>query len=217
MLESYPASARGARTKGIPAIGAGVIYPVPEASYVVEPFVIPKHFHRVYALDVGWNRTAALWCAIDRDSETGYLYSEHYRSHAEPAIHAEAIKARGDWIPGAIDPAADGSGLADGSKLLETYEGLGLHLIKANNAVEAGLLHTFQLLSQGSIKVFSTLSNFLTEIRLYRRDEKGRVVKERDHLMDCLRYITMTGWGIARTKPTTEEWGMSGSKNWMSA
>ena len=39
-----------ARTKGIPQMGAGVIYQVPESDILVPPFAIPKHWPRSYAL-----------------------------------------------------------------------------------------------------------------------------------------------------------------------
>ena len=94
--------------RGIPSLGAGAIYPVPESEVVVQPFKVPHYWPICYALDVGWNRTAALWAAHDTETDTAYLVSEHYRAHAEPPIHAEAIKARGAWIPGVIDPAARG-------------------------------------------------------------------------------------------------------------
>lgn len=42
--------------------------------------------------------------------------------------------------------------------------------------------------ASGKIKIFSNLQNFAKFV-LYRRDLKGRIVKENDHLMDALRYI----------------------------
>ncbi len=55
-------------------------------------------------------RTAAVWGAWDRDDDVLYVYSEHYRGQAEPVIHAESIRSRGQWIPGVIDPASRGRG-----------------------------------------------------------------------------------------------------------
>jgi hypothetical protein len=167
-----------ARSKGIPQLGAGAIYPVPESDILVDPIEIPDFWPRAYALDVGWKRTAALWGAWDRGNDILYLYSEYYRSQAEPAVHAEAIKARGAWIPGVIDPAARGRGQIDGEQLLALYTELQLSLTLANNAVESGLYETWQRLSTGRLKVFRILQNWLREYRLYRRDDKGRVVKE---------------------------------------
>lgn len=202
LLSSYPPFERDARTKGIPQLGAGAIYPVPESEIVCAPFDIPAWWPRVYGLDVGWNRTAAVWAAVDRETEVAYLYSEHYRAQAEPSIHAEAIRARsGDWLPGVIDPASRGRGQADGEQLLQAYIDLGLKLAVADNGVESGLLEVWQRLSTGRLKVFDSLQNWLHEYRGYHRDEKGKVVKNLDHLMDATRYVCVSGLGIAMLDP----------------
>ena len=199
--DSTPPHLRDARRKGIPSMGAGAIYPVPESEIVYEPFEIPHYWPRAAAMDVGWNRTAGLWGAIDRNSDVRYIYSEYYRSEAEPSVHAAAMRSRGEWIPIAIDPAARGRGQKDGSQLFQDYIDLGLDLIPADNAVEAGIHRVWEWLSTGKLKICKTLQNFWMEYRLYRRDEKGKVVKVNDHLMDDLRYLVMTGFDHARIKP----------------
>lgn len=205
LWDSIPVYQRDARSKGVPVLGSGVIYPVPEDRYVVEPFDIPHHWPRAFGMDVGWNKTAAIWGAWDRTADVVYLYAEHYMGQAEPSIHADAIKAKGKWIPGAIDPAAGASGQKDGAQLLEVYRQLELDLIKADNAVEAGIHKMFQRLSSGRLKVFNTCRAFLSEIRIYRRDDKGKVVKQNDHLMDAARYLVMTGMVNARQEPAFED------------
>src|SRR6266699_2612041 len=97
LAKSYPPHERAARTQVVPQPGSGAIYPVPESDIVCEPFQIPVYFRHVYALDVGWNRTAALWGAHDVESDILYCYSEHYRGEGEPPVHAAAIRARGTW------------------------------------------------------------------------------------------------------------------------
>jgi phage terminase large subunit-like protein len=195
---------RQARTRGVPALGAGAIYPVDEADIVVDDFQIPAYWPKAYGLDVGWNRTAAVWGAEDRDAGVTYLYSEYYRGQAEPSIHATAIKARGEWIPGAIDPAARGRGQKDGEQLLINYTDLGLQLSIADNGVESGIYDVWERLSTGRIKVFKSLQNWLAEYRIYRRDTNGKVVKENDHLMDGTRYYNKTGREIACIKPRVQ-------------
>jgi len=202
LLESTPPHLRDARSKGLPSLGSGAIYPVPEDEILVKPFDIPKYWPKAYGLDVGWNKTAAIWGAWDRDNDVVYLYTEHYRGKAEPSVHAGAIQARGEWIPGVIDPASKGSGQADGSVLLEMYEDLGLDLVKAVNAREAGIWQVYERLSSGRLKVFSTCQNWLAEYRLYRRNEQGKVIKEFDHLMDSTRYLIISGLAYSITKPT---------------
>ena len=201
LWDSIPPFQRDARSKGVPQLGSGAIYPVPESDFVVNDFPIPDHWPKIYGLDVGWNRTAVPWGALDRDNDTLYLYSEHYRGQAEPSLHVEAIKARGVWIPGVFDPAARGRSQIDGRQVLQQYLDLGLILEPAQNAVEAGIYEVWQRLSTGRLKVFKSMSNWLYEFRLYRRDEKGHIVKTNDHLMDATRYLVMSGLERAKTKP----------------
>lgn len=201
LWDSIPPYQRDARSKGVPALGSGAIYPVPESEIVCDPFDIPKHWSRSYALDVGWKRTAAIWQAWDRDNDIVYLYNEYYRGQAEPSVHTAAIKARGVWIPGVIDPASRGRAQRDGAQLLSDYQGLGLNLTPAKNAVEAGIYEVWERLSTGRMKVFRILQNWLAEYRIYRRDDKGRIVKENDHLMDGTRYLLVSGLEIAITEP----------------
>ncbi len=219
LLESIPPFQRDARSKGIPQLGAGAIYPVPETDITVEDFAIPDHWPRAYGLDVGWQRTAAVWGALNPDTNVWYLYSEHYRGQAEPIIHAQAIKARGDWIYGAIDPAAHARTQKDGDQLFDLYTEQDLHLINADNGVESGLLSTWLLLSTGRLKVFKSLGNWFKEYRLYRRDDKGKVVKSNDHLMDATRYFVVTGRNHATTNPadvTDDAEPSFGAAGWMS-
>lgn len=192
-----------ARSKGIPQLGAGAIYPVPESDILCDPFVIPDWMPQGYALDVGWKRTAVTWMAHDPDSDVLYLYSEHYVGQQQPAIHAQAIRARGEWIPGVFDPAARGRSQDDGTQLLQSYNDLGLLLSPADNAVEAGIYETWTRLSTGRLRVFRTMQNWLKEFRLYRRDEKGHIVKENDHLMDATRYRVMSGTMSMIVRPAT--------------
>lgn len=206
MAASYMPHERDARTKGIPSLGAGAIYPIPESDILVDPFDLPPYCRYVYAMDVGWNRTAALWGALDPEEDVLYLWSEYYRGQAEPAVHAQAIQSRGKWVPGVIDPAARGRQQKDGESLLDSYRALGLtNLIPANNAREAGIYNVWSRLSTGRLRVFRTLQNFMAEYRIYRRDEKGAVVKENDHLMDCMRYMVMSGTDLAQQRPP-EQW-----------
>lgn len=183
---------REARSKGVPSLGKGAIYPIPREEAEVKPFQIPRYWKKGYALDVGWNKTAALWGAQDPSDGTIYVYTEHYRGQAEPSVHATAIKARGEWIMGAIDPAANGRQPKDGERLKVTYIEHGLQLVNAVNAVDAGIYEVWQLLSSGRLKIFSTCQNFWAEYMIYRRDENGKIVKKFDHLMDCVRYLIMT-------------------------
>ena len=185
---------REAREEGVPNLGAGAIYPVPEKKLVVDPFQIPEWYEQGYAMDPGWNVTAGLLGARNPDTGQVWLTGEYYGKRDDPIIHAHGINSMLPWddLEGCIDPAAEGAAQKDGSKLKEEYEDLGLLLILADNAVAAGLRHVLKLMQGNQLKIFSTLVYLLKELRIYRRNDKGKIVKENDHLMDCMRYLLYT-------------------------
>jgi hypothetical protein len=197
LWEGIPPHQRDARSKGIPQLGSGAIYPVIEERITVDDFEIPDFWPRAYALDVGWNCTACLWGAWDRQSDTVFLYSCYKQGQAEPPVHVDAIQSRGKWIPGVIDPAARGRSQRDGQKLYDDYLSMGLNLDLSDNAVEAGIHSVFRRMVSGRLKIFKSMGSWFEEYRLYRRDEKGKIVKENDHLMDCMRYLILSGMMIA--------------------
>jgi hypothetical protein len=203
-----------ARSKGEPTLGSGAIYPIPIADVTCKPFAIPFGWKKAFALDVGWRVTAALWGAQNPSDGTIYLFSEHYMGHQLPVVHANAMKTRGEWIRGCIDPASTGSGQRDGRKLKDEYRSLGLDLVDADNELDAGLVAVWQALAYGQLKAFDTLQNWKGEYRTYQRNEKGEVKDDlADHLMDCMRYLWRTWNKVATLPPTKTRMGGAGITN----
>ena len=200
---SIPPFQRDARSKGIPQLGSGAIYQVSEDDIKVSDFELPAHWPRAFGMDTGWDWTAAVWGAWDRDTDTVYVYSVYKRGQVEPPIHADALKARGEWIRGVGDAAA--INLYDGRSFIEIYRQLGMDVELPDKAVEAGIQRVWERLSAGKLKVFASCGALFEEYRLYRRDEKGRVVKDGDHVMDALRYLVVSGLDRARTKPVPKD------------
>jgi hypothetical protein len=214
LIASYLPHEIEARSLGIPSLGQGAVYPLAQGDYTCDAFPIPAHFPRAYGLDVGWNWTACVWWCWDRDNDQDYIYREYLREQVPPDVHVSAIKSAGDWIPGAIDPAAKQRSQVDGRNLFSEYAQLGLKLALAENAVEAGVLHVYQRLGSGRLKIFRTCTKLLEDLRFYHRDERGAIVKDRDHLPDALRYVAMTGPKIAKIKPLAPSNGSTAPRQW---
>lgn len=210
LLASTPPHMRDARSKGIPSLGEGAIYDVPLDEIVIPPFPIPPDWRRGYGMDVGWNWTAVTWFAENPADMSMILYAEYKAQKNDPVRHASAIKARGKSLRGAIDPAANISSQADGRKLKALYENEGLHLVNANNEVDAGISTVWMMLAEGRLKIFSTCAKTIGEYRLYHRKRKTdkdgvqrvKIIKRDDHLMDAKRYCVNT-WDSIASVPAT--------------
>lgn len=205
LIAQYLPNEVRARTEGIPSVGSGMVYPVAEEEFVVEPFEIPAHWRKGFALDPGYrSKTAALWAAWDEDSDTIYLYSEHYQGLAEPTVHVDAMRRRGSWIPCLIDPA--GANINDGKRVKHVYKETmqvvneDWQIFDAQKSITAGIMEVYSRLTSGRLKVFNTLRSWLMEFRQYHRDDTGKIAPTPDHLMDDTRYIVL---GTAKfiTKP----------------
>lgn len=202
---SYPEHEIEARTMGIPILGSGKVYPMPESMISIEPFAIPRHYKRFFAFDFGWEHpTCGLWAAVDPETGIRYYYHEHSMSETPLAIHASVInqmnKMSDMTIPGVCDPSGGGTNMNDGNKTRTDYkEQYGITFESADNSVEPGIANIIDQAIAGKIKVFTTLTSFWKEYRLYRR-EKGKIVKKADDLMDCWRYSENSGIKIAKSK-----------------
>lgn len=210
MLGSCEPHLRDARSRGIPAMGAGMVYPVQEAFITAgDETRIKPWFKRCYGLDPGWNYTAAVWMAYDPDADTIYVYDCYLQGQRDPEQHATAIMRRDPKdppmkIPGAIDPAAIGSGQHDGKQMLTMYRKAGLNLVTADNSRETAFQQIYGYMSAGKFKVLKTPNTdpWFKEFRTFIRNERGKINNESDfHLMAATRYAFMTGLRIAKPLP----------------
>lgn len=137
---------------------------VPESQIVVEPFRIRDSWPRMFVLTVTPAGVAVLWGASD-DNGTVFLCAEHVLADAEPVENACAIKEQGDWIPGLVHTPSCKSSLAEKHCVTRLYTEQGLKVYTAPLGEEAGLYHLLQFLKAQNLKVFSSLSNFLSAYR----------------------------------------------------
>jgi len=195
-----------------------LVYSMPDADIVVPDFKISDHWRRAYAIDVRWDRVAVIWGALDPQSDVLYICGE-YSGEADVPVHAAAIRSKGDWFPGLMDPAANGREQIDGEYLMQAFRKHGLVLQAIDNPFESGTLAVLERMRSGRLKVFSSCVQYLQERRLYRRDEDGQIVKENDSLQDALRCLVN---GISRmcTKPVKTPYyppkqNDGGPRSWM--
>lgn len=175
--------------------------PVSVSTVVVPSFVLPAHWPRVYALDVGPERVAVVWGAIDEAGDVLYAYQEHIGALSAPSLHGPAIRSRGDWLRGIVDPTAHKRQRDDMAMFLATWRGLGLKLRPVDDPGEAGHVALAERLATGRLKIMDTLHATSAAYSAYRRDDAGKLVA--DPLMDCLRLLASVGPRFATLQHTT--------------
>lgn len=206
IIASYPAHEREARAKGVPMMGSGRIFPVPEEQIVVEPFAIPAHWAQICGIDFGWDHpTAAARLAWDRDKDVIYLMSDYRESEQTPVIHAASLKSWGAWLPWAWPHDGLQHDKGSGEPLAEQYRTHGLNMLEAKathppepgkdegtggNSVEAGVQDMLERMQTGRWKVFRTCGVWLEEYRMYHRKD-GKIVKLADDVISASRYAYM--------------------------
>jgi phage terminase large subunit-like protein len=203
IIASYPKHELEARTKGIPVLGSGRVFPVEESKLAIDNRDFPSHWPRIGGMDFGWDHPfAAVEMVWDRDTDTVYVVRTHRLKEASPIIHAAALRGWGKelrwaWPRDGNRETLEGAGIA----LSAQYAAQGLNMLtdfahyvegtgQKSVSVEAGLMEMLQRMESGRFKVFKHLNDWWEEFRLYHRKD-GKVVKEGDDLMCATRYALM--------------------------
>jgi phage terminase large subunit-like protein len=208
IIATYPAHEREARINGTPTLGSGRIYQHADEAVAESQIAIPSHWPRIAGMDFGWDhKTAVVWLAWDRDSDTIHLYDAYGAPEQTPMVHSIAIKARGDWIPMAWPSDGLQHEKGTGDELKKQYLKYGVKMLvkqathapdhtagqkegEGGNSVELGITEINERILTGRFKVAKHLNDWFEEYRLYHRKD-GKIVKLNDDFMDATRYAVM--------------------------
>lgn len=206
IIASYPTHEREARTRGVPTLGSGRIFPIAQELIEIDPFEIPAHWVQLAGIDFGWDHpSAATRLAWDRDDDVIYVTAAHRQKEQTPVMFAATVKPWGDWLPWAWPHDGLQHDKGSGEALRDQYKAQGLKMLEdkathppgigekegsGGNGVEAGLMDMLDRMQTGRWKVFSHLSEWFEEFRMYHRKD-GKVVKEMDDLISSSRYANM--------------------------
>jgi phage terminase large subunit-like protein len=224
IIDSYPPHEREARTKGVPSMGSGRIFPISEEDIVIDPIEIPKHWALIGGMDFGWDHPfGAVKCAWDRDNDCFYIIADYKKREATPIIHAAALRSWGLKLPWAWPHDGLQHSKDSGEQLMSQYGEQMLEMLPeratfddGSNGVEAGLMDMLQRMQTGRFKVFRTCGLWLEEFRLYHRKD-GKIVKERDDVISASRYaLMMKRFAETATKDDELPQVYHGTGGWMS-
>lgn len=198
-LASYPIHERAARENGDPTLGSGAIYTQLESTLSVPADIqVPLHWSKLWGIDFGATVFAAALCAWDKDADIIYVLNTVRLENSRPAEHAQAIKRIAPDVRIAWPHDGHSTERGTGETIMFQYRPhgllfLGTHATHADGGVsrEAGILEIQQRMGDGRFRVRADLHDWFDECRGYHRDTNGKVVKERDHVLDATRYAVM--------------------------
>lgn len=210
IVAGYAPHEREARSKGIPSLGSGRVFPVTEESIAEHAIEIPAHWPRLCAVDFGWNHPfGAVWLAWDRDTDTVHVYDCYRVREQLPSQHAVVMRQKGTWIPVAWphDGLQVKPGPGEAKQLRQLYVDAGANMLGAHAthadgkgyATEPGITDMLERMQSGRLKVAKHLNDWWEEFRLYHRKD-GLIVKENDDLMSATR-IGVMSLRYAETQP----------------
>jgi phage terminase large subunit-like protein len=232
IIASYPAHERKARTKGIPQLGSGRVFPIDDDEIRCEAFAIPAHWPQVGGLDFGWDHpSAGVKVAWDRDTDTLYVVAAHRQREQTAAMFSVALKPWGknadgsQWLPWAWPHDGLQHDKGSGEQLAKQYKDQGLLMLPqratfedGSNGVEAGIADMLDRMQTGRFKVFAHLNEWFEEFNLYHRKD-GLIVKKGDDLLSASRYaMMMRRFAIVQNKPAPKSTQNMGARpqGWMS-
>jgi phage terminase large subunit-like protein len=205
LYEGLNEGERNARLFGVPSAGMGQVYPASDESLKYEAFSIPDKWPRIGAIDFGRgiHPIAAVWIAISPDG-TAYVYDCFKGTGLADAEVAARILARGRKVPIAyphdfmrstgITSIGDET-KTEGWAYKEVYDRYGIQFTpecaqteEGSIRVEVGLIQIRQAMIEGKFKIASHLSDLFDEKATYYYEPDGKPAKEKDDLMDAMRY-----------------------------
>ncbi|MGL5280363.1 MAG: terminase large subunit domain-containing protein [Plesiomonas shigelloides] len=201
LLASFPPHQRDMRTKGIPMLGHGRIYDLSEEFITCEPFDIPAHWLTIGGMDFGYDHPQAqVKLIIDPDNDDIYLTNswKESRLSANDAWGAVNKWQKGVPIAWPHDGLMHEKGRDDSKQQADHYKDAGFFMLHdratwdgTSNSVEQGIYEIRDRMMKGKFKVLRGNRQFFDEFNQYHRDEKGRIVKTRDDILDAVRYAYM--------------------------
>ncbi len=217
IIASYPAHEREARTRGIPTLGSGRIFPIADETIAIDAFEIPGHWVQICGIDFGWDHpSGAVRLVWDRDDDIVYITAAHRQREQTPLMFASTVKPWGDWLPWAWPHDGLQHDKGSGEQLAQQYKDQGLAMLprrathapkdgeeegSGGNGVEAGLMEMLDRMQSGRLKVFKHLADWFEEFRMYHRKD-GKIVKMDDDLLSATRYaLMMKRHAIYKPKP----------------
>ena len=212
LAKSYRAHEREARTKGVPMMGEGAVFPVSDEDisfdmYEQWPKGVPRYFARIKGCDFGMDHPAAgVELAWDRDADVVYVIDCYKKANETAPYHAAWLNKSNTWIPVAWPHDGVNREKSGGRTLADSYRQCHVNMLSKSarypkvpgeesdrggaQPVEPIVEEMLQRMTTGRLKVARHLAQWFEEKRSYHRKD-GKIVDRRDDILKATMYALM--------------------------
>ena len=199
LLGMYPAYQREMRTKGLPLLGAGLIFDLDLEPNKIPAFECPEHWWIINGMDFGWDHPQAqvqIWW--NKDEDRFHVAHAWKKAKTQPYEAWEQVRSWAKDVPTAWPH--DGLQTEKGSAKQQRsyYSDAGWVMLPEHatwsaggNGVEQGIMELYKLIKLGKLTFANHLEDLFAELLNYHRDDKGKISKVLDDLIDAVRYAYM--------------------------
>lgn len=182
-----------ARKYGIATIGTGKILQFDESDYVVNDFAVPRHWPEIGGLDIGLTHaTGAVRLRLDQESDIVYMTSEYKVAGKTAVEHVAHLKP---WrCKFSLSKDAFNKNMQTGRSTADVFKEQGLDVIMCDmkaGSLDASIHELRARIGSGRFFIFRSCQQVLEEIRTWRANDKGVIVKVNDDVISALRYALM--------------------------
>lgn len=169
-----------------------------------DPQNIPSVWGRISGIVIDRGKIGAVWGAVDRLGDRLYIIDEYAVPLTQMAIHAEAIRRRGTWIP-ALFEQLEGPQAGSNIHFAHILVDLQIDVMAVPLDMEAGVEAISSRMATGRLMVFNTCPNWLAQYRRFHRDDKGEIADNGEVLMRATALLALHGAEMAISERETTQ------------
>ena len=184
-------------------IGA-TVFDISEEFIAMDPVKVQAIWPRVGAIWISREKFTAVWLAHDLVSDTVYVYDCLTAPRQDMAIHANALRRKGPWVPMLFDLEAAGRKKEEGIRLAQALDELGIPIFAVKFDEGAAMEVLGSRLNISSLWVFNHLLPWFAAYRRLTRNDKGEIVGDDTGVFHATGLALHSGLEIAITENRAE-------------
>lgn len=175
------------------------MFTISEEQISIDPIRISPMWPRIAGLYMDHATVTTIWAAHDKGVDNVYIYDMVQYPRMDLAIHAQAIKVRGPWIPVAFDMEACDREKEEGARLATALGANGVDINPLKSDAESGMDILSTRAHVGAFRVFASIPEWFAAYRRIHRNEKHEIAGDETGIMHATGLI-MNALTLATTE-----------------